>query len=75
MRSLTRALLAGSIAAAGTGPVAAPAGAHPAIRSDAVSAWNANAGDAAIAACLAPTTTRCTNLGCTPRCTWPSTTR
>jgi hypothetical protein len=51
MRSLTRVLLAGSITAA---VAAAPAGAHPAIRSDAVSAWNANAGDAAIAACLAP---------------------
>ena len=54
MRSLTRALLAGTIASAGVGLVASSAGAHPAIRSDAVSAWNANAGDAAIAACLAP---------------------
>jgi len=49
-RSLTRALLVTSIAATGLGPAAAAAGA----RSDAVSAWNANAGDAATAACLAP---------------------
>ncbi|HWM12745.1 MAG TPA: vanadium-dependent haloperoxidase [Solirubrobacteraceae bacterium] len=48
-------LLVGSLAAAGMGPVAAAAGAHTANRSDAVSAWNRNAGDAAIAACLAPT--------------------
>jgi hypothetical protein len=54
-RSLTRVLLAGSIAATGMGSVAAAAGAHPAVRSGAVSVWNANAGDAAIAACLAPT--------------------
>jgi hypothetical protein len=53
--SLTRMLLVGSIAAAGMGPLAAAAGAHTAIRSDAVSAWNRNAGDAALAACLAPT--------------------
>jgi PAP2 superfamily len=53
-RSLTRALLVGSIAAAGLGPVAA-ASAHRAVRSNAVAIWNANAGDAAIAACLAPT--------------------
>jgi hypothetical protein len=52
-RSLARALLVGSIAATGLGPVAA-ASAHPAVRSDAVTTWNANAGDAAIAACLAP---------------------
>ena len=52
-RSLTHALLVGSIAAAGLAPSAA-ASAHPAVRSDAVSVWNANAGDAAIAACLAP---------------------
>jgi hypothetical protein len=53
-RSLMRALLVGSIAAAGLGPVAA-ASAHPAVRSNAVAIWNANASDAAIAACLAPT--------------------
>jgi hypothetical protein len=53
MRSLTRALLVGSIVAAGLGPVTA-ATAHPAVRSDAVVTWNANASDAAIAACLAP---------------------
>jgi hypothetical protein len=53
-RSLARVLLVGSIAATGLGPVAAEGGAQPAVRSDAVSAWNANAGDAAIAACLAP---------------------
>jgi hypothetical protein len=52
-RSLTRALLVGSIAAAGLGPVA-QASAHHAVPSDAVADWNANAGDAAIAACLAP---------------------
>ncbi len=54
-RSLTRVLLVASVAATGLGPVAAAAGAHSAFRSDAVGAWNANAGDAAIAACLAPT--------------------
>jgi PAP2 superfamily len=53
-RSLTRALLITSIAATGLGAAAAAA-AHPAIRSDAVGTWNANARDAAIAACLAPT--------------------
>jgi hypothetical protein len=52
--SLTRMLVVGSIAAAGLGPAAAAAGARTALRTDAVSAWNANAGDAAIAACLAP---------------------
>ena len=54
-RSLTRVLLVGSIAAMGLGSLAAAAGADTAIRSDAVSVWNANAGDAALAACLAPT--------------------
>ena len=53
-RSLTRVLLVGSIAAMGLGSLASAAGAHPAVRSDAVSTWNANAGDAALAACLAP---------------------
>jgi PAP2 superfamily len=52
--SLVRMLLVGSIAATGLGPVAAAADAHRAVRSDAVSVWNANAGDAAVAACLAP---------------------
>ena len=33
---------------------AAAANAHPRARSDAVSAWNANAGEAAIAACISP---------------------
>jgi hypothetical protein len=47
-RFLTCVLVLASIGAAG----AADAGA--ATRSDAVSVWNANAGDAAIAACLAP---------------------
>jgi hypothetical protein len=47
-RSLTCTLLAALIAAG----VATEA--HATTRSDAVSAWNANAGDAAIAACLAP---------------------
>jgi hypothetical protein len=47
-RSLTCVLLVASIAAA------ASTDARAATRSDAVSAWNANAGDAAIAACLAP---------------------
>jgi hypothetical protein len=37
-----------------TAPLAASASAHPKVRSDAVTEWNANAGDAAIAACLAP---------------------
>ena len=45
-RSLTRVLLVGAIAWAG---------AADAYASDAVSTWNANAGDAALAACLAPT--------------------
>jgi hypothetical protein len=54
-RSLMRMLLAASIAATGLGPATGAAGADPAIRSNAVIAWNANAGDAAVAACLAPT--------------------
>jgi hypothetical protein len=54
MTSLTRTLIATALGAAALGAVAAPANAHPAVRSDAVSAWNAHAGDAAIAACLAP---------------------
>jgi hypothetical protein len=54
MRSLTRTLLVMSIAAAVLAPVVAPASARPA-RVDAVTAWNANAGRAALDACLAPT--------------------
>jgi hypothetical protein len=54
MTSLKRTLLAIAAGTSVLAAVAAPAGAHPAVRSDAVSAWNANAGDAAIAACLAP---------------------
>ena len=42
------------IAATALAAVAAPANAHPTVRSDAVSAWNANAGKAALAACIAP---------------------
>ena len=53
-RSLTRALLMGAIAATALTAVVAPANAHRAVRSDAVIAWNANAGKAAIAACIAP---------------------
>ena len=52
--SLTRALLTGAIAATALTAVVAPANAHRAVRSDAVIAWNANAGKAAIAACIAP---------------------
>ena len=53
-RSLTRVLLVGTLAAMGLGSLASAAGARPSVRSDAVSTWNANAGDAALAACLAP---------------------
>jgi hypothetical protein len=52
---LSRAFLVGFIVAAVVGAFAAPASAHSKVRSDAVSAWNANAGEAAIAACIAPT--------------------
>ena len=55
MTSLTRTLLAVVLGAAVVGAVVAPASARTAVRSDAVATWNANAGDAAIAACLAPT--------------------
>lgn len=51
---MTRALLATAIAATAIAVVAAPAAAHRTPRSDAVSAWNANAGKAAIAACISP---------------------
>lgn len=51
---LTRALLVGFIAAAVLAALAASANAHPTVRSDAVTAWNENAGKAAIAACISP---------------------
>jgi hypothetical protein len=51
---MKRALLATAIAATALAVVAAPAGAHRTPRPDAVSAWNANAGKAAIAACISP---------------------
>ena len=52
MTSFTRTFLAVALAVLALAP---SAGAHPAVRSDAVRTWNANAGDAALAACLAPT--------------------
>jgi len=55
MTSVRRTLLAIALGTSALGAVVASASAHPAVRSDAVSVWNANAGDAAIAACLAPT--------------------
>ena len=51
---MTRALLATVTAATALAAVAAPASAHQTPGSDAVSAWNANAGKAAIAACISP---------------------
>jgi hypothetical protein len=51
---MTRALLATALAATALAVVAAPAGAHGTPRSDAVSVWNANAGKAALAACISP---------------------
>jgi hypothetical protein len=51
---LAPTLLVVSIAAIVLALVAAPASAHPTVRSDAVSAWNANAGEAALAACISP---------------------
>ena len=50
-----RTLLVSLIAATASAAIAAPANAHPTVRSDAVSAWNETAGEAAVAACLAPT--------------------
>ena len=38
-------------------PLATSANTHAKVRSDAVTAWNANAGKAAIAACMPPATT------------------
>jgi hypothetical protein len=52
--SLRRARVTGAMAAIALTAVAAPASAHHALRSDAVSAWNANAGRAAVAACISP---------------------
>jgi hypothetical protein len=49
-----RTVLSTALTAAVLGAVVAPASAHTTVRSDAVRVWNANAGDAAIAACLAP---------------------
>ena len=54
-RCLKRVVLVISIAAITLAIAAASAGAHSASQSDAVIAWNANAGDAALAACIAPT--------------------
>ena len=54
-RCLTRIVLVISIAAITLAIAAASASAHSASQSDAVIAWNANAGDAALAACIAPT--------------------
>jgi hypothetical protein len=51
---LSLALLVGFIGAAVLAPIAASASAHATVRSDAVTAWNANAGKAALAACIAP---------------------
>jgi hypothetical protein len=51
---MTRALSTMAIAAAALMAVAAPATAHRSVRSYAVSAWNANAGKAALAACISP---------------------
>jgi hypothetical protein len=53
-RPLALALLAISTAATVLALVAGSANAHPSVRSDAVSAWNANAGKAALAACISP---------------------
>jgi PAP2 superfamily len=53
-RQWTRALLVGFIAAAVLATLTASASAHPSVRSDAVTDWNANAGDAAVAACISP---------------------
>jgi hypothetical protein len=54
MRLPTRTLLVMSIAALVLARIVAPASARPA-RVDAVTVWNANAGQAALDACLAPT--------------------
>jgi hypothetical protein len=54
VRVLARTLLVVSTAAILLALVPASADAHPTGRSDAVSAWNANAGEAAQAACISP---------------------
>ena len=57
MHVLTRVLLVLSMAALVTAAVSASAGARqtaPATATDAVSAWNASAGKAAVAACISP---------------------
>ena len=51
----TRTKLVIFIAATALAAVAAPANTQSTVRSDAVSAWNENAGNAAVAACIAPT--------------------
>jgi hypothetical protein len=51
---MMRSLLATVTAATALAAVAAPASAHRTPGSDAVSAWNANAGKAALAACISP---------------------
>jgi hypothetical protein len=51
---LVRTLLVVSTAAIVLALVAAPANANRTVRADAVTAWNANAGEAARAACIAP---------------------
>jgi hypothetical protein len=51
---MMRSLLVTAITATVLAAVAAPAGAHRTPHSDAVSVWNANAGKAALAACISP---------------------
>ncbi len=51
---LVRLVLAASAAAVAVALAAAPVQAHPAVRSDSVITWNANAGKAAVAACISP---------------------
>jgi hypothetical protein len=53
-RPLARTLRVVSVAAIVLAVIAPSADAHPTGRSDAVTAWNANAGEAARAACIAP---------------------
>jgi PAP2 superfamily len=54
-RLLSRMLLVGFATGIVLALVAASANAHHPVRTDAVTAWNANAGEAARAACIAPT--------------------
>ena len=51
---MRRPVLIASIAVAVLGSSAGPAGAHHGFRSDAVTTWNAHAGEAAVAACISP---------------------